>query len=97
MQEVVKRNTVDTDELFDLTPDNLTATVDASWHDSFETFIDVMMTAEDVEMLVNDSSLDDLIHTFKWRCKWTSVTWDDLAELLDSLKNAVIERISAEQ
>ena len=104
MREVVKRNvekaftaTPDEMEFFDMTIDQQHAAVNEMMDDWEYTIIREIADAEDVETLFKSDTVSRMIASFKWASEWYPITWDELAGLLDNLKNAVIERISAEQ
>ena len=84
-------------ELYGMSPDDISSAIDKTWEDTMQSFTDAILAAEDVETLVKDSTFDDLIHTFRWMCKHNVVKWDDITDILNDLKCAVIDRISAEQ
>ena len=99
MQEVVKKGTVKTDkgeEFFELTPDQMDAAAFELLEDEVYSFTKNIETADNVKSLFKSDAIKNLAHTFRWTMEWTSITWDDLAVLLEDVKNAIIKRISAE-
>ena len=76
--------------------DARTASVNETWEDARTALTDAIMTADNVGELVKDSRISDMIHVLRWMYRWGHLSWDDLTDLLDDLRNAVVERISAE-
>lgn len=80
-----------------LPPDVQSQAISETLNDAENTVINAIQTAENVKEFVDSNAVNDLSSRWTWAAYWGTLTWYDVAALLDHIRASVIGKIAAER